>query len=62
MDEYRVQVNTFGDPKDSWAGNAIKHKTCADAETAARDLFGRWTAVESWRVIDANGAVHATGP
>jgi hypothetical protein len=55
--KYRVQVNTCGDPEDSWAGNAITHASRAQAKIAAEDLFGRWTAVKFWRVVDQNDKV-----
>lgn len=48
---YRIQVNTFGDPDGVWSGNAMRYNTAAEAESAARDLFLRWTSVESWRVV-----------
>ncbi len=60
--EYRVEVNTHGDPEDSWASNAIRHDNVPDAEAAARDLYARWTAVKYWRVIDDMEKVHVTGP
>lgn len=60
--KYRVQVNTYGDPKDSWAGNAITHASQAQAKIAAENLFDRWTAVKFWRVIDQNDKVVVTGP
>ena len=55
--KYRVQVNTYGDPEDSWAGNAITHASRAQAKIAAEDLASRWTAVKHWRVIDQNDKV-----
>lgn len=54
---YKVEVNTAGDPPDSWAGNAITHETPEKAAAAAKDLFMRWTAVVYWRVVDEAGAV-----
>ena len=54
---YKVQVNTYGDPADSWAGNAIEHDTADLAIIAAKDLFQRWTAVNYWRVIDGDNTV-----
>jgi hypothetical protein len=27
--KFKVEVNTFGDPDDSWAGNAITHASKA---------------------------------
>jgi hypothetical protein len=60
---YKVFVNTAGDPEDSWATNAIKYDTVEEAEAAAQDLFGRWTAVRYWRVMDADQQnVYAEGP
>ena len=60
---YKVFVNTHGDPEDSWATNAIKYDTVEEAEAAAQDLFGRWTAVKYWRVMDADQqTVYAEGP
>jgi len=60
--KYRVQVNTYGDPEDSWTGNQITHASTAQAKIAAEDLFMRWTAVKFWRVIDQNDKVVAEGP
>ena len=54
---YRVEVNTAGEPPDSWAGNDITHETPEKATAAAKDLFMRWTAVNYWRVVDAAGTV-----
>ncbi len=52
---FRVQVNTYGDGEGVWTGNAIEHETYDAAEKAAKNLFGRWTAVKFWRVIDSEG-------
>lgn len=60
--KFRVQVNTHGDPEDSWAGNAITHASRAQAKNAAEKLFDRWTAVKHWRVIDQNDKVVVEGP
>ena len=60
---YKVFVNTAGDPPDSWATNGIDHATVEDAVEAAKDLFMRWTAVKSWRVMDPEKQnVYAEGP
>jgi len=60
--KFRVEVNTVGDPDDSWSGNAITHASRAQAKWAAENLFDRWTAVEKWRVVDQNGKVVLEGP
>lgn len=59
---YRFQVNTFGDPADSWAGNAIVYDTAEKAIAAAKDLFSRWYSVKFWRVVDDSDTVVSTGP
>ena len=60
---YKVFVNTTGDPPDSWATNAMEYHSVEEAEEAARDLFMRWTAVKSWRVMDPHTQeVYAEGP
>ena len=58
-DEYRfkVEVNTYGDPEDSWATNAMVYSSQSEAIDAAKDLFMRWTAVRKWRVVDLLGNV-----
>ena len=55
--KYRYQVNTFGDPKDSWAGNAVTFNDKDSAASAAANLFQRWTAVKFWRVVDETDKV-----
>jgi len=60
---YKVFVNTYGDPEDSWNTNAMKYATVELATEAAKDLFGRWTAVKFWRVMDdTKTTVYAAGP
>ena len=58
--EYRIQVNTAGDPPDSWAGNAVRFSDPDEAKGYAKDLFMRWTAVVYWRVVDENDVVQST--
>lgn len=60
--EYRVEVNTYGDPEGSWAGNAVRYDDKAAAIEAAKDLFFRWTAVEHWRVMDDMDNLIEEGP
>lgn len=57
---YRVQVNTVSCGPDQWSGNAVTYETPEAAESAAKDLFMRWTAVRYWRVVDEDDTVHAT--
>ena len=38
------------------------YATETEAVDAAKDLFSRWTAVETWRVIDSDNNVIETGP
>ena len=58
--KYHVEVHTVSCGPDEWTGNSIKHDTAEKAEAAARDLFGRWTAVQYWRVVDDDGKVIAS--
>jgi len=60
--KFRVQVNTYGDPEDSWTGNKITHASRAQAKIAAKNLFQRWTAVRFWRVVDQDDKVVVEGP
>jgi len=60
--EYRYEVNTYGDPEGSYAGNMVRYDNVPDCEAGARDLYARWTAVKHWRVIDDMDKVHVTGP
>lgn len=62
MTTYHIQVNTFGDPDGVYSGNAVAYTTKSDAVEAAKDLFMRWTAVETWRVIDSDGTTVEAGP
>ncbi len=60
---FKVEVHTYGDGtvdgQPVWTGNGIEHETVEAAESAAKDLFGRWTAVKFWRVIDSNEVFRA---
>lgn len=49
---FKIEVNTYGDPPGVFTGNLMLHDTPEKATEAAKDLFGRWTAVKYWRVID----------
>ena len=49
---YKVEVNTAGDPPDSWAGNALRWDTVQEALDYGLDLALRWTAVRDYRVFD----------
>ena len=60
--KFKVEVNTVGDPEDSWSGNDITHASRAQAKWAAENLFDRWTAVKKWRVVDQNDKVVVEGP
>lgn len=59
--KYRIQVNVASDKDDdTWTGNSVTYPTPEEAMEAARDLFMRWTAVNYWRVVDADDKVHHT--
>ena len=42
------------DSSQLWASNGIEHDTQSAAETAAKDLFQRWFAVNEWAVLPAS--------
>jgi hypothetical protein len=46
---FRVEV--IADSSEEWIGNGLTFRTQAEAETYAKDLYSRWTAVRSWRVV-----------
>jgi len=60
--KYKIEVNTYGDPPESFAGNAITYASKAQAKHAVENLFQRWTAVKSYRVVDQDNKVILTGP
>ena len=41
-----------------WAGNGLRFATYQEAEQSARDLMGRWTLVEDYRVDDSDDPVN----
>lgn len=54
--EYRLQVNTFGDANETvWTGNSMTYDTLSAAVEAAKNLAKSWTLVRWWRVIDETG-------
>ena len=46
---YRVDCAVRGER--NYASNALTFSTVEDAEAYARDLYGRWTMLEAWRVV-----------
>jgi hypothetical protein len=49
MSSFKVEV--IADSSGKWVGNLLRFSTKADAETYARDLAQRWTAVLDHRVV-----------
>ena len=47
---YKVEV--IADSTGTWAGNGKVFETVAEADAYARDLWSRWTAVRSYRVVN----------
>ena len=54
---FKMEVNTYGDAPGVYTGNAIVHDTAEAATAAAKDLFGRWTAVKTWRVVEVETGI-----
>ena len=52
---YRVEV--IADSSGKYCGNGLTFPTVDKASEYARDLFGRWTLVTAWRVVDTEGKV-----
>lgn len=48
--KYKVEV--LADNSGHWASNALSFDSVDSAESYARDLWARWTAVKAWRVVD----------
>lgn len=46
---FRVEV--IADSSEEWVGNGLTFATQEEAEAYAKDLWSRWTAVRSWRVV-----------
>lgn len=45
-------VEVIADSSEEWVGNGLTFPTEAAAEAYAKDLWSRWTAVRSWRVVE----------
>lgn len=43
---------------DEWTGNAVRLATREEADAYVRDLYCRWTAVRSYRVVESNDPVN----
>lgn len=55
---YAAEV--IADSSEEFCGNALRFDTKPEAETYAKDLFSRWTAVRSWRIVQYVPAGWAT--
>ena len=47
---YKVEVRVRGEQ--SFNGNGLRFATVEDGERYGSDLYGRWTAVEEYRVVE----------
>lgn len=45
-------VEVIADSSEQWCGNGLRFPTQGAAEAYAKDLWSRWTAVRSWRVVE----------
>lgn len=50
-----LKVEVVADSTQKWCGNGLTFDSEEKAEDYARDLMSRWTLVQNWRIIDANG-------
>ncbi len=44
-------AEVIADGSGQWVGNQLRFATEAEAETYAKDLYSRWTAVREFRVV-----------
>lgn len=58
--KYAVEV--IADSSEQWCGNALIFPTLEAAEAYAKDLYSRWTAVRSWRVVFFRGWEKVVAP
>lgn len=49
---FRVDVLATGET--TWANNALRFDTEAEAESYAKDLYGRWMMMDKARVVPAD--------
>ena len=49
------KAEVIADNSGEWVGNQLKFDTKEEAETYAKDLASRWTAVREWRVVEEEG-------
>lgn len=57
---YKVEV--IADSSGEWAGNALRFATRESAETYARNLAWRWTAVRDTRVVECDNPANEFDP
>jgi hypothetical protein len=55
MTSYKPEVRA--DSTGTWAGNACRFATRAEAEAYVRDLARRWAAVRDTRVVESSNPV-----
>ena len=53
---YKAEV--IADSSGKWTSNALRFATMDEAENHASDLFGRWMAVRSTRVVESADPVN----
>ena len=56
MRSWKAEV--IADGSGTWAGNALRFATKAEAEAYARNLAGRWMLVREWRAAESEDEVN----
>jgi len=51
------KVEVIADNTGTWCGNGLTFATVQEAEAYAQDLWSRWTAVRSWRVVNIDTGI-----
>lgn len=47
------KVEVIADNSGNWVGNGLQFPSHEEAESYAKNLAWRWTAVREWRVVEA---------
>lgn len=54
-------AEVIADDSGKFCGNGLRFASPGEAKAYALDLYSRWTAVRSWRVVPSTDAVNQTG-
>lgn len=55
----RFKVEVIADNSGNWVGNGLQFPSHEEAESYAKNLAWRWTAVRDWRVVETANEAQA---